>query len=118
MSKYGLKTTKPPAVDNDGTIFKKYDMLPFSRDRREDWENSLELLESHTIPGNRRMMDVMRYTTARTHAIVNSYPLFELPTELNDETLGYLLSQKDFAGNTKKGLQAKLARYPVQMSYI
>ena len=94
-------------------MFKKYEMLPYSRERREDWDNSLELLQSQTVPGNRRLMEVIRYAMGRTHAVVRAYPLFELPTELNDETLGYLLSQKEFAANTKKSLRAKLARYPV-----
>ena len=118
MTKYGLKTTKPPAVDDDGTIFQKYEMLPYSRERREDWDNSLELLQSQTVPGNRRLLEVVRYAMCRTDAVVRAYPLFELPTELDDEALGYLLRQKEFAANTKKSLRAKLARFPVYMSYI
>jgi hypothetical protein len=37
-------------------------MLCYSRERREDWDNSLELIQSQTVPGNRRMMEVIRYT--------------------------------------------------------
>lgn len=38
-------------------------------------------------------MDVIRFVMVKTQKIVNAYPLFELPTELNEETIGYLLSQ-------------------------
>ena len=37
-------------------------------------------------------MDVIRFIMDKTLKIVQAYPLFELPTELNDETIGYLLS--------------------------
>jgi hypothetical protein len=41
----------------------------------------------------------------RTQATVKLYPLFEVPTELTDETIGYLLSQKEFASNTRTTLK-------------
>ena len=60
----------------------------------------------------------MQFVMEKTFAIVEHYPLFELPTELDDETLNYLLCQKEFARNTKSELKEQLAQYPVQMPYI
>ena len=45
MGKHGLKSLDPPLVDHDGTMFSKYSMLPFSAERREDWDNSMELIK-------------------------------------------------------------------------
>ena len=118
MAKYGLKSLVAPAVDQNGTMFKKYEMLEFSEERRDDWNNSRDLIRTQTVPGNRRLVDVIAFVMRRTLAVVESYPLFELPTRLNEETLGYLLSQKEFAANTKSSLQEKLAKYPVQMTLI
>ena len=65
------------------------------------------------MPGNKHLIEVVRFAMNRTQVIISAHPLFELPTELNDETLGYLLSQKEFAANTRKTMREKLAKYPV-----
>jgi len=45
MSKHGLKSLDPPLVDHDGTMFSKYEMLPFSAERREDRDNSIKMIK-------------------------------------------------------------------------
>lgn len=92
MAKHGLKTSEPPKVDHDGTIFRKYKMLEYSKERRDDYDNSVGLIKSQTVPGNKDLIEVVKFAMQRTLVIIQKYPLFELPTELDDETLGYLLS--------------------------
>ena len=46
MAKYGLKTLVAPTVDANGTMFKKYEMLEFSEVRRDDWNNSRDLIRT------------------------------------------------------------------------
>jgi hypothetical protein len=49
-------------------------------------------------------MEALRLVMEKTFTIVEHYPLFELPTELDDESLNYLLCQKEFSSNTKASL--------------
>lgn len=46
------------------------------------------------------------------------YPLFEIPTALSEETLRFILTQKEFSANSKEQLRVKLAQYPVDMGLI
>ena len=70
MNKYALKSFEPPLVDHDGTMFKKYTILRFSKERREDYNNAVELINGQTVPGNKHLMDVMRFAMKRTLAII------------------------------------------------
>lgn len=54
----------------------------------------------------------------RQYHVLAKYPLFELPSALGEDTLGYILSQKDFAANTKQSLRARLAEHPVDMGLV
>ena len=44
MKKYEVKTLIAPIVDNDGTMFPKYEMPTYSYERKEDFETSKKLI--------------------------------------------------------------------------
>jgi hypothetical protein len=118
MKKYDLKTLKPPVVDDDGTMFSKYVMPTYSIERREDFHSSRRMIEADSVTGNKDLLNVIKTVMDQTHFIIRNNPLFELPSRLKDETIGYLLSQKAYARNTKQSFREKLGQFPVQISYI
>lgn len=115
MAKHGVKSLAPPAVDDDGTMFREYVFPDFSHQRQSAMKSSIKRILSDTIAGNQDFIKIVALAMAKTSDILWSYPLFELPTELTDDSLNYLLSQKEFASNTKASLKQELAQYPVQM---
>ena len=55
--------------------------------------------------GHEKFIQAIGLALDRTAKVIWAYPLFELPTELSDETLKFLLFQKDFSNTTKRNLK-------------
>ena len=47
-------------------MFPKYKMLLFNIERRENWSNSLQLVQFQTVPGNKNVIDLIRFIKMRT----------------------------------------------------
>lgn len=54
----------------------------------------------------------------KTHEFVKKSPLFILPTELDANTMSFILSQPEFTKYSKAKLQKKLEKFPIEMTYI
>ena len=97
MNQYEIKSFTPPDVDRHGTMFKKYSVPIFSQERAAAMKKSRKVILSNSITGNAHFIEAVQFVMERTFKILWHYPLFELPTELDDESLNYLLCQAEFA---------------------
>lgn len=96
--KYGYTSLTMPRVDEELVIgVLGYKMPTYDKERRDELESCKKHLRRESIPGNLSMSQIVLTLLQKTFRIVQGYPLFELPTELNNETIGYMLSQKEFA---------------------
>lgn len=50
------------------------------------------MIKSDTVPGNKDLISIIKTVMDQTHFVMRSNPLFELPSKLKDETIGYMLS--------------------------
>jgi hypothetical protein len=73
---------------------------------------------TESIPGNKRFIELIKLIMDNTNIYVKKSPLFILPTELDTNTMSYLLSQPEFAKYSKTKLQKKLEKFPIEMTYI
>ena len=97
MNFYQVYSFTPPDVDRRGTMFPKYSVPIFSRERAAAMKKSRKVILSNSITGNAHFIEAVQFVMEKTFKILWHYPLFELPTELDDESLNYLLCQAEFA---------------------
>jgi hypothetical protein len=115
--KYGVRASRPPIVEPEPSLSDQYEVPLSTRERRVGHENKREAIKGG-VPGNVKFLGVIKLIMDQTHDIILKFPLFELPTELSDDSLTYVLSQPDFAQFNKRQLRQKLSKFPVEMAYI
>jgi hypothetical protein len=73
---------------------------------------------SNTIPGNAQFIATLQYVMEQTWSTMN-HSLFDSPVELSDDTLSYLLSQKQFKHfSSLKSLKEAVRQYPVELPKV
>jgi hypothetical protein len=107
----------PPDADREAPLRAPYHIREYSQRRRDDYEAAVGLVMAGT-PGRQNLVEVIKYMMDRQYEVLARYPLFEIPTAVGEETLRFILTQKEFSASSKEQLRVKLAQYPVDMGLI
>ena len=92
MRKYDVKDVCPPEVDTSGLIFEKYIIKSWDGKSKELLNLMKEQVVKETVPGMKSLLEIVKLVTNLSIDYIQKYPLFELPTELNKDTLSYMLA--------------------------
>lgn len=82
-----------PLVDHDGNIQPKYKQPPASAERRKDMLCAIESLR-HTGFSSKSSIDLVGDILKVNQVLAEKSTLFEVPDQISDSVLGYILTLK------------------------